>query len=50
MLREVTGLVPDEWLADEPGFDGPDEVRDAYVAHLLARLEAPRAWLPGRAA
>ena len=50
MLREVTGLVPDEWLADEPGFDGPDEVRDAYVAHLLARLDAPRACLPGRAA
>ncbi|HEY0486021.1 MAG TPA: HipA family kinase [Mycobacteriales bacterium] len=50
LLREVLVLVPDEWLADEPGFAGPDEVREAYAAHLLARAEAPRAWLPGRAA
>jgi hypothetical protein len=49
-LLEVTALVPDEWLADEPGFDGPDEVRDAYVGHLLARVGGARAWLPGRAA
>jgi hypothetical protein len=50
MLREVADLVPAEWLADEPGFHGPDEVRAAYVEHLLARASAPRAWLPGRAA
>jgi hypothetical protein len=50
LLREVVALVPDEWLAGEPGFDGPGEVREAYVAHLLARAESPRAWLPGRAA
>ena len=50
LLGEVVALVPDEWLAEEPGFDGPDAVREAYVAHLLARAEAPRAWLPGRAA
>jgi hypothetical protein len=50
LLAEVVALVPDEWLADEPGFGGPDEVRAAYVDHLLARAQAPRAWLPGRAA
>jgi hypothetical protein len=50
LLGEVVAQVPDEWLADEPGFVGPDEVRDAYVEHLLARAEEPRAWLPGRAA
>jgi hypothetical protein len=50
MLREVTALVPDEWLADEPEFDDPDEVRDAYVRHLLARVAGARTWLPGRAA
>lgn len=40
LLREVTALVPDEWLADEPGFDGPDEVRRAYERVLADR--APR--------
>jgi hypothetical protein len=50
MLREVVGLVPAAWLADEAGFDGPDEVREAYVQHLLARVREPRAWLPRSAA
>ncbi|MFC4059285.1 HipA family kinase [Planomonospora corallina] len=46
LLGEVTGEVPDEWLADEPGFDGPQAVRHAYAEHLLARAHGPRAWLP----
>jgi hypothetical protein len=50
VLREVVDLVPDEWLADEPGFTGVDEVRDAYVRHLLTRASTPRAWLPELAA
>ncbi|MFV2117355.1 HipA family kinase [Streptomyces sp. Act-28] len=37
LLTEVTVDVPDEWLADEPGFDSPDAVRRAYVEALLAR-------------
>jgi hypothetical protein len=43
-LRGIVDLVPDEWLADEPGFAGAEEVRDAYVAYLTARLRGPRAW------
>jgi hypothetical protein len=46
LLCEVVGLVPDPWLAGEPGFTGPAAVRDAYVAQLLARVAAPRGWLP----
>jgi len=46
LLREVVALVPDAWLAGEPGFDGPDAVRAAYVEHLLARVAVPRTWLP----
>nr|BFE87528.1 hypothetical protein GCM10020093_101290 [Planobispora longispora] len=42
MLAEV----PDEWLADEPGFDDAQAVREAYTGHLLARAHGPRAWLP----
>ena len=42
----ATALVPDEWLADEPGFDSPDAVRGAYRDWFAARTAAPRGWLP----
>ncbi|WP_026128409.1 HipA family kinase [Nocardiopsis halophila] len=45
LLREVAGLVPDEWLVDEPGFASAQEVREAYVEHLAARA-SDRVWLP----
>ncbi|KOV77666.1 hypothetical protein ADL01_15625 [Streptomyces sp. NRRL WC-3618] len=37
LLAEVTAEIPDEWLADEPGFDSPDALRRAYAQPLLAR-------------
>ncbi|WP_326600230.1 HipA family kinase [Streptomyces sp. NBC_01803] len=40
LLGSVLADVPDEWLADEPGFDAPDAVRDAYVTALSARVHA----------
>ncbi|WP_326800120.1 HipA family kinase [Streptomyces sp. NBC_01808] len=40
LLAESVAAVPDEWLADEPGFGSPAEVRAAYVETLAAR--APR--------
>jgi hypothetical protein len=46
LLTEVVGLVPDEWLTDEPGFDSPAQLRDAYVAHLAARAAGSGDWLP----
>ena len=46
LLEQVAALVPDEWLADEPGFDSPAQVRAAYVDHFLRRLEVRRAWQP----
>ncbi|MBC9718818.1 hypothetical protein H9Y04_40455 [Streptomyces sp. TRM66268-LWL] len=39
LLLECAGEVPDEWLAGEPGFAGPDEVRRAYAATLLTRVQ-----------
>jgi hypothetical protein len=45
-LRRVVAAVPDAWLADEPGFGTPDDVRDAYVTHLAARARASARWLP----
>ncbi|WP_433326604.1 HipA family kinase [Spirillospora sp. CA-294931] len=46
LLRDLTALVPDRWLEGEPGFDGPDAVRDAYIDILTRRAADPRAWLP----
>ncbi|WP_327681915.1 HipA family kinase [Kitasatospora sp. NBC_00458] len=46
VLEEVLALVPDEWLADEPGFDSVAAVRRAYVAHLAARAARSAEWLP----
>jgi hypothetical protein len=46
LLRTVVGLVPDEWLDGEPGFEDARAVREAYVDHLLVRAHGPRAWLP----
>jgi hypothetical protein len=43
-LREIIRLVPDEWLEDEAGFEGADEVREAYFEYLSRRLERPRRW------
>lgn len=43
-LHGVLDLVPDEWLAGEPGFGGAEGVRDAYVSYLVSRLCEPRVW------
>lgn len=45
LLTAITALIPDPWLADEPGFTTPDDVRAAYTDHLLARA-TDRTWLP----
>ncbi|MFE9452996.1 HipA family kinase [Streptomyces sp. NPDC006739] len=37
LLAEVTAEIPDAWLADEPGFEMPDDLRRAYARPLLAR-------------
>jgi hypothetical protein len=46
LLRSVVGVVPDEWLADEPGFESADAVREAYVNYLRTRVVGPREWFP----
>lgn len=46
LLDEVTALVPDLWLADEPGFESPEQVRTRYRDVLLERVAAASAWLP----
>ncbi|MFF4121392.1 HipA family kinase [Streptomyces sp. NPDC001714] len=43
LLRDVLAEVPDAWLTD---FGTPDEMREAYVGYLLARVRASAEWLP----
>ncbi|MFJ5772916.1 HipA family kinase [Streptomyces sp. NPDC093094] len=45
LLRRIVAEVPDTWL-DDPRFAAPDEAREAYVAHLHARVRASQRWLP----
>ncbi|MFJ1708147.1 HipA family kinase [Kitasatospora sp. NPDC088346] len=45
-LADAVDAIPDEWLAEEPGFAGPQAVREAYLDQLTARLAGPRDWLP----
>jgi hypothetical protein len=47
LLQAAVDAVPQQWLADEPGFAGAQEVRTAFVTQLLARRDAREAWLPG---
>jgi hypothetical protein len=49
VLTEAVQAVPREWLAGEPGFSGPDELRAAFITQLTARLKARASWLPALA-
>ena len=37
-VAELVNLIPDTWLADEPGFDGKSAQRDAYLKFFKTRL------------
>jgi hypothetical protein len=41
-IRAVLALVPDDWLATDQSFASPALARDAYLQHLVRRLQAPR--------
>jgi hypothetical protein len=45
VIRAIVALIPDSWLDGEPGFADRDEHRAAYVAFLLGRLDARRAFV-----
>jgi HipA-like protein len=46
LLRRILAEVPDAWLTGEPGFAGPDALREAYAGYLAARVRASTDWLP----
>lgn len=45
VINEIVGLVPDQWLENDSHFESTAAHRQAYVAYLTRRLEAPRAFL-----
>lgn len=45
LIGGILDDVPDGWLEDEPGFADPVAHRQAYLKHLVRRLEAPRAFV-----
>jgi hypothetical protein len=45
VLGTLTAAIPDDWLPAEAGLPDPDAHRRAYVDYLVARLEAPRAFV-----
>jgi hypothetical protein len=47
LVEAAVADVPEEWLADEPGFASTDAVRAAYVGQLTARVAARESWVPG---
>ena len=45
LVADLAAAIPDDWLPAEPGLETPDAHRRAYVDYLMARLEAPRAFV-----
>jgi hypothetical protein len=45
LIEQIVGQIPEGWLAGEARFASLAEHRAAYVAYLLGRLEAPRAFV-----
>ena len=45
LVEGLAAAIPDDWLPAEDGLPRPDAHRRAYVDYLVARLEAPRAFV-----
>ena len=45
LITRIMLDVPDGWLTDEPGFSDGNELRGAYIAQLLARVQAHDVWV-----
>jgi hypothetical protein len=44
-LVGIVGLIPDDWLADDPGFDGKDQQREAYLNFFNTRLASSQVFV-----
>jgi len=48
LIDSALAQVPDEWLEPTEALADPETARAAYRLGLLARLDNPSAWLPGK--
>jgi hypothetical protein len=44
-LEGIVRLIPDEWLPDDPGFDGKAGQREAYLNFFQRRLRSSDAFV-----
>lgn len=45
LLQEIVAAIPENWLEGAPGTPDSEELRAAYLAYLLDRLQAPRVFV-----
>ena len=45
LAKTQAGLIPDEWLPDDPGFDGKAGQREAYLNFFALRLKSSDAFV-----
>lgn len=45
VIKRIVGLIPQDWLTDDPQFADPEAHRKAYVDYLIKRLAAPRGFV-----
>ena len=41
-IEGIVGLIPDAWLAEDPGFDSRSQQRQAYLNYFKVRLAASK--------
>jgi hypothetical protein len=41
----IIELIPDAWLAEDPGFDGKSQLREAYLRYFNERLDSSQIFL-----
>jgi hypothetical protein len=44
-IADIVGLIPDEWLADDPGFDNKAQQRAAYLNFFTLRLASSQVFV-----
>jgi hypothetical protein len=44
-IAAIVDLIPDAWLASDPGFDGKDQQREAYLNFFKVRLAASQVFV-----
>jgi hypothetical protein len=44
-MAGIVELIPEDWLADDPGFAGKSEQREAYLEYFTTRLASSQVFV-----